>query len=159
MTNWHDDDAFWTLMAPFMFDEARWAGTGAEIELITELTQMAPGTAVLDLGCGPGRHSLELARRGFRVPKYYHINFDYGRKLCIIRLCVQKPKLCARPTGAREGITLLNWRKCIDELFLQRSATCRYYRNGRYQSSRPYGQRELGEPAHRPIRYRSDYAI
>jgi len=67
MTNWHDDDEFWTLMAPFMFDEARWAGTVTEIDLITELTQMAPGTAVLDLGCGPGRHSLELARRGFQV--------------------------------------------------------------------------------------------
>lgn len=67
MTNWHDDDAFWTLMAPFMFDEARWASTAAEIDLITELAQMAPGTAVLDLGCGPGRHSLELARRGHRV--------------------------------------------------------------------------------------------
>jgi SAM-dependent methyltransferase len=31
------------------------------------LLKLEPGAAVLDLCCGPGRHSVELARRGFRV--------------------------------------------------------------------------------------------
>jgi len=31
------------------------------------LLKLEPGAAVLDLCCGPGRHSLELARRGFKV--------------------------------------------------------------------------------------------
>jgi SAM-dependent methyltransferase len=30
-------------------------------------TGLDPGAQILDLGCGPGRHSLELARRGFQV--------------------------------------------------------------------------------------------
>ena len=67
MTNWHDDDTFWTFMAPFMFDESRWIGTAAEIDRVLDLVPLAPGAAVLDLGCGPGRHTLELARRGFRM--------------------------------------------------------------------------------------------
>jgi SAM-dependent methyltransferase len=67
MTIWHDDDAFWALFAPFIFSEERWRSTAAEIDQLTALIDLAPGTAVLDLGCGPGRHSLELARRGCRV--------------------------------------------------------------------------------------------
>ena len=67
MIDWHDDDIFWTKMAPFMFSEARWEGTPAEVDELIELVGIRPNSAVLDLGCGPGRHSLELARRGFRV--------------------------------------------------------------------------------------------
>jgi SAM-dependent methyltransferase len=67
MTEWHDDDIFWTKMAPFMFSEARWEGTPAEVDALTALVGLRPNSAVLDLGCGPGRHSLELARRGFQV--------------------------------------------------------------------------------------------
>ena len=67
MTEWHEDDDFWNLMAPFMFDDARWAGTKEEVDQLQALVGLAPQSAVLDLGCGPGRHSLELARRGHRV--------------------------------------------------------------------------------------------
>jgi SAM-dependent methyltransferase len=67
MTEWHDDDIFWRKMAPFMFSAARWEGTPAEVDAVSELVGLRPNSAVLDLGCGPGRHSLELARRGFRV--------------------------------------------------------------------------------------------
>ena len=28
---------------------------------------LAPGSAILDMGCGTGRHSVELARRGYRM--------------------------------------------------------------------------------------------
>ena len=54
MTIWHDDDSFWELFAPFNFPETRLSGTVAEIDLLLDLVELAPGTAVLDLGCGPG---------------------------------------------------------------------------------------------------------
>ena len=67
VTAWHEQDDFWTTFSPVMFTERRWEGTGAEIDQILSLTGLEPGMQVLDLCCGPGRHSLELARRGFRV--------------------------------------------------------------------------------------------
>jgi SAM-dependent methyltransferase len=67
MSLWHEDDRFWELFYHFLFPQERWSGTAAEIDLLLERIAPAPGAAVLDLGCGPGRHSLELARRGCRV--------------------------------------------------------------------------------------------
>ncbi|MBI2913565.1 MAG: methyltransferase domain-containing protein [Chloroflexi bacterium] len=42
-------------------------GTAQEVDFLVEKLELRPGAAVLDLCCGWGRHSLELARRGFRV--------------------------------------------------------------------------------------------
>ena len=64
---WHEDDHFWEQTAPFQFDERRWAAASKEVEQALALLQLKEGAAVLDLCCGPGRHSLELARRGFKV--------------------------------------------------------------------------------------------
>ncbi len=64
---WFEDEEFWTAYAPIMFDEARWAEVPAVIDAIERLVRPAPGAAVLDACCGPGRHSLELAARGYRV--------------------------------------------------------------------------------------------
>jgi SAM-dependent methyltransferase len=50
-----------------MFGERRWANTPAEVDSILKLLRPAPRGAILDLCCGPGRHSLELTRRGFSV--------------------------------------------------------------------------------------------
>jgi 2-polyprenyl-3-methyl-5-hydroxy-6-metoxy-1,4-benzoquinol methylase len=41
--------------------------TPGEIDLLSELLALEPGARILDAGCGHGRHSLELARRGFDV--------------------------------------------------------------------------------------------
>ena len=42
-------------------------GTRQEIDFIMSELQLVPGMRVLDVGCGPGRHALELARRGIEV--------------------------------------------------------------------------------------------
>jgi SAM-dependent methyltransferase len=41
--------------------------TSAECDLIQRALELAPGARVLDIPCGIGRHSVELARRGFRM--------------------------------------------------------------------------------------------
>jgi SAM-dependent methyltransferase len=42
-------------------------GTRQEVDFILGALDPAPGSRVLDIGCGPGRHALELARRGYAV--------------------------------------------------------------------------------------------
>jgi SAM-dependent methyltransferase len=56
-----DEDYLRTL--PFLTPQA----TQAEAEFVIEAMQLAPGAQVLDVGCGYGRHAMELAARGFHV--------------------------------------------------------------------------------------------
>jgi 2-polyprenyl-3-methyl-5-hydroxy-6-metoxy-1,4-benzoquinol methylase len=63
---WFENDDFWRTFYPFMFADERFAATPDEVDRILALTQCSGGN-VLDLCCGPGRHSVELARRGFQV--------------------------------------------------------------------------------------------
>ena len=42
-------------------------GTVQEIDFLCDALGLEPGQRVLDVGCGPGRHALELARRGIDV--------------------------------------------------------------------------------------------
>jgi SAM-dependent methyltransferase len=64
---WHEDDTFWQETLPILFTQRRIEEAGKEIEQLLRLAEIPGGSAVLDLCCGIGRHSLELARRGFRV--------------------------------------------------------------------------------------------
>lgn len=64
---WHEDDSFWEMWGPIMFSEQRVEDAQEEVEKIVSLLGIKPGTHILDLCCGIGRHSLELARRGFHV--------------------------------------------------------------------------------------------
>jgi SAM-dependent methyltransferase len=66
-TPWHEDDEFWRTMHPLFFGEEQWEAAPHEAEATLALLDVGPGSSVLDLGCGPGRHSLEFARRGLRV--------------------------------------------------------------------------------------------
>lgn len=65
--DWHTEDSFWQALEPFMFNEERWTGTVHEVDLLLELVDLDPEAYVCDIGCGPGRFSLELSRRGFQV--------------------------------------------------------------------------------------------
>jgi len=67
MKAWHEEDAFWTKWAPFIFFERRWEQARGEVADIISLLKVSPGASILDLCCGPGRHSLQLARSGFSV--------------------------------------------------------------------------------------------
>ena len=42
-------------------------GTIQEVDFIVDALGLEPGMRVLDAGCGPGRHSFELGRRGIAV--------------------------------------------------------------------------------------------
>ena len=42
-------------------------GTVQEVDFLVDALQLRPGMRVLDAGCGPGRHALELGRRGIAV--------------------------------------------------------------------------------------------
>lgn len=42
-------------------------GTDQEVGALVDLLELRPGHRILDVGCGPGRHALALARRGFEV--------------------------------------------------------------------------------------------
>src|ERR1700759_3528704 len=42
-------------------------GTAQEVDFLVDALGLAPGQRVLGVGCGPGRHAHELARRGVTV--------------------------------------------------------------------------------------------
>lgn len=42
-------------------------GTRQEVDALMRWLDLSPGDRVLDVGCGPGRHAIELAHRGVRV--------------------------------------------------------------------------------------------
>lgn len=64
--SWHADEAFWARWGAALeepdSEEARRA-----VEGIVDIARIPAGGRVLDVGCGHGRHSLALARLGFKV--------------------------------------------------------------------------------------------
>ena len=62
------------------------ANTREEIDMVIAASGMKPGDHVLDLCCGQGRHTMELARRGFQ----HLTGFDRSRYL--IRLARRRSK-------------------------------------------------------------------
>jgi SAM-dependent methyltransferase len=66
MGEWFEEESFWSEMYPYMFPEERFHLADEQIEKVLALIDYQGGD-VLDLCCGPGRHSLALAKRGIRV--------------------------------------------------------------------------------------------
>ncbi len=58
---WFESENFWTQFAPIMFDDARWAEAPTVAQYVKDIAKLAPGSKVLDAGCGLGRISVELA--------------------------------------------------------------------------------------------------
>src|SRR3954453_16554332 len=63
---WFEEDDFWRDLYPYMFPVERLAAAPEQVSQILALAGVSGGD-VLDLCCGPGRHSVEFARQGFRV--------------------------------------------------------------------------------------------
>src|SRR5205814_3776760 len=77
--------AYFPLYAPFLPPEK----TEREVDDLLRLLKLPPGSAILDLGCGYGRHALPLAQRGYQVT-----GFDKSEHL--LRLAQQSDAIAQR---------------------------------------------------------------
>ena len=66
MPEWFENESLWIETYPFTFSEQRFAMAEEEVAKIVALVDFQ-GRSVLDLCCGPGRHSVVLAKRGCSV--------------------------------------------------------------------------------------------
>jgi len=67
-TVWYEKEEDWVLKLPIIFNKGLVMGSFIEVDRIIKLLGGCKDTeTVLDLCCGIGRHSLQLARHGFKV--------------------------------------------------------------------------------------------
>jgi len=62
--NWED---FFDKHAPYYMQNVFTKNTEAEIKFLLEELNLPDSSAILDIGCGTGRHSVELAKLGFQM--------------------------------------------------------------------------------------------
>lgn len=62
---WYEDERFWAAIDYLLSDPKR--PIAQETAQIIQLLGLETGARVLDLCCGPGRYSVELAKQGYRV--------------------------------------------------------------------------------------------
>lgn len=67
MTAWYEENTFWMRTADLLFSKAHWERAPAEVARMVDLLKLEQPAHVLDIPCGPGRHSIELAQLGFGV--------------------------------------------------------------------------------------------
>ena len=87
--NWFDELA--AFLGPAYLRNAFTYGTEQEVGFLCERMALHEGSRVLDLGCGPGRHSLALARRGIEV-----VGVDHSETFVAL----------AREAAAKEGLNV-----------------------------------------------------
>lgn len=66
MPEWFTNEAFWTDVYDFLFGQDKFERSEDELKDLLGLIGFS-GQHILDLCCGPGRHSIALAKMGFDV--------------------------------------------------------------------------------------------
>jgi SAM-dependent methyltransferase len=79
---------FFDAHAPRYMSNSFTRDTHAEVQFLIEHLTLQPGMHLLDVGCGTGRHSIELARRGLNVTG---IDLSQGM--------LQQPRTAAQQAG------------------------------------------------------------
>lgn len=64
LNSWRE---FFNLHAPHYDKNTFTAWTATEVSFLENLFKLPSGSRILDVGCGTGRHSVELAKRGYQV--------------------------------------------------------------------------------------------
>ncbi|MDH3890988.1 MAG: class I SAM-dependent methyltransferase [candidate division Zixibacteria bacterium] len=64
---WYEREDFWEDTESLIFGEKRLEQASDEMEQVIALMKLDPSMKILDMCCGVGRHTIELARRGFDV--------------------------------------------------------------------------------------------
>ncbi len=67
MGRWFEDEFFWEEFKQVLFSIERIKKTPYQVDRFLDLLELEEGDKILDQCCGIGRHSLELARRGYEV--------------------------------------------------------------------------------------------
>lgn len=78
MDAWFENESFWREGYRFMFSDDAFRVAEDQVEQAIALTGIKAGR-VLDLGCGPGRHAVPLALKGFHVTAVDLSRFLLGR--------------------------------------------------------------------------------
>ena len=58
---------FFNSFAPYYMQESFTRNTRYEVDFIEEEFNLPKHSYIIDIGCGTGRHSIELAKRGYNV--------------------------------------------------------------------------------------------
>jgi len=67
MTRRNEWEEYFDGHAPVYMDNSFTKNTVKEVDFVLEELKLPQGSHILDVGCGTGRHSVELARRGYQV--------------------------------------------------------------------------------------------